>query len=135
MTRVYTHIVFLFTSLVAAYTISVVAIAQQKEPLVETFDGGWRSGIRTVKCMFDERSHELDVRGGDARLILDGEYKPPLHIRYSPASVLYIYEDGENGISGAAFDFENNEMVKRDFVPGKSKSTPYSDRISCTTLE
>lgn len=109
--------------------------AQQTEPLIETFDGGWRSGSRAVDCEYREQSHQLDMTSGEARLMVDDEYQPPLHIRYSPGSILYIYGDEESGISGAAFDFVNNEMVARDFVPGQTKGNPYSDRIRCTVLE
>jgi hypothetical protein len=109
--------------------------AQQTEPLIETFDGGWRAGSRSVDCEYREQSHLLDMTNGEARLKVDDEYQPPLHIRYSPGSILYIYGDEENGISGAAFDFVNNEMVARDFIPGQTKGNPYSDRIRCAVLE
>lgn len=109
--------------------------AQQPEPLIETFDGGWRSGSRSVDCEFREQSHRLDMTSGEARLMVDDEYQPPIHVRYSPGSVLYIYGNEEAGISGAAFDFVNNEMVARDFVPGQTKGNPYSDRIRCNVLQ
>lgn len=112
-----------------------LAAAQQPEPVIETFDGGWRSGARSVECEYRDRLHQLDMTGLEARLIVDDEYQPPLHIRYSPGSVLYIFGNEEIGVSGAAFDFINNEMVARDFVPGQTKGNPYSDRIRCTVLE
>lgn len=115
--------------------LSSTAAAQQTEPLIETFDGGWRSGTRSVDCEYNDQSHQLDMSGNEARLMINDEYQPALHIRYSPGSILYIYGDEDNGISGAAFDFVNNEMVARDFVPGQTKGNPYSDRIRCTVLE
>lgn len=111
-----------------------VAIAQQTGPVIDTFDGGWRSGERSVECSFQGQSYRLEMTDGTARFALDGEYQPPSHIRYSPGSVLYIYGDDESGISGAAFDFVNNEMVRRDFVPGEGESHPYSDRIPCVEV-
>lgn len=112
-----------------------VAAAQQTGPVIDTFDGGWRSGERSVECSFQGQSYRLEITDGTARLSLDGEYQPPSHLRYSPGSVLYIYGEDENGISGAAFDFVNNEMVRRDFVPGEGESHPYSDRIPCAEVQ
>ena len=112
-----------------------VAAAQQSAPVIDTFDGGWRSGERSIKCSFQGHSYSLEITDGTARLALDGEYQPPSHIRYSPGSVLYIFGDDDSGISGAAFDFVNNEMVRRDFVPGEGESNPYSARIPCLEVE
>ena len=111
------------------------ATAQQIEPLIETFDGGWRSGDRAVACDYRGQSYQLEVENDDARLLVDNEYQPPLHIRLSPGGLLYIYGDGESGIHGVALVFVNNEMVARDFEPGESQSNPYSNRIRCNEIE
>lgn len=121
-------------SLFALATAFGPATAQRVEPLIETFDGGWRSGDRTVACDYRDQSYRLEVENDEARLLVDDEYQPPLHIRLSPGGVLYVYGNEESGIHGVALDFVNNEMVARDFVPGESESNPYSDRISCNEV-
>lgn len=118
-------------SLIALTVAFGSAIAQQAEPLIETFDGGWRSGDRAVTCDYRDQAYRLEVENDEARLLVDDEFQPPLHIRLSPGGVLYVYGDEESGIQGVALDFVNNEMVARDFVPGESESNPYSDRIRC----
>lgn len=111
------------------------ATAQQTEPLIETFDGGWRSGDRSVACDYRDQSYRIEVEDDGARLLVDDEYQPPLHIRFSPGGLLYVYGNEESGIHGVALDFVNSEMVARDFVPDESQSNPYSDRVRCNEIE
>ena len=105
---------FVVSAIVLTVSMTAAGMAQALEPTIETFDGGWDGIDRSFDCLTNGSRFEIEVSGGVARVYLNGDYKPPVHLTYSPKSVVYLFGTNEKGI-GLLVDFQSGEFVRRDY--------------------